>query len=203
MKEPDTAQKTAHRDWVQSIADARRETRKHLVQIERAQSPSKGPFIHPETPHGMKRARQDLHSVLLDYRSNVAPFRDRVPELWKQEIDTVQYPKEPDGELTLGDRILETESVSSIGFEKVLPEVEWGIAPVTLENIPDFWQMREFKVDVHVHQRFNGYQLSEWRERVWIPPSTARKAFDQLNDILDHLGLTAEIKKPDHTAGEA
>lgn len=85
----------SHRNHVQQIAESKDLARRALLQAENAGVPPGRTVLDAEGSGSLAdgpKAQTLLHSAVLDYHDQLAPFQEYVPELWEEEFWETEIP---------------------------------------------------------------------------------------------------------------
>jgi len=169
MKPSAEERERSHRDWIESLHDARAHCRQALMQATvDVSDPERA--LWPAVPRShMTREHQTVaqaHASLLDYAEHVEPFSNRCSHAW-----TVPFG----------------------GGDFALPEGER--LPLALADIEEWADLR-YALEVGGESELSGTQTQVVHRRVHVPIIHARQAFRQLNKCLDRLQLAVDLDNP-------
>jgi len=173
MSYDDDAQ-ISHKNWVQSLGEARQSARKAKVQASvNVSNPHKAlwpPVAKPQmTPEHQSVAQ--LHAAVLDYSEHVEPYSHRLDigddGLWSAKLGEFEF---PDGE-TL---------------------------PVILGKL-DEWADLRYEEETTTVGELEGHSTTTEHKRVYLPTAYARTVFRQLNQCLEEIDLAADLQTPGYT----
>lgn len=183
----------AHNNAVREIARSRHWTKEYLTEAEVEGVPPLQTIINPMPPApGLLNGRFDyqppswadslrgLHAAMLEFWTEVKPYRERISTDWSETTVTVQVPKQ--GEWKRRQQQFNQE------FEQRGVILSW--AEVTMEDLAEQWRFQSISLAC----REDG-QVTTRQEKIYLPPAACRTFYEELNAALLELGLLAEVRE--------
>lgn len=185
----------AHSNSVRALAESRRWAKEALTHAEAKGAPPFQSIVNPEPPTPTDSssgqsppwagALRELHTSVIEYWGELRSYRSEVPELWREGLIKVGYPVPGDWERR-SRRYKKDYRQRGIGFEE---------QAVGLANL-GWWRFRQVELLCEYTTTFERQTRTRGRaEKVYLPPAAAQRAFEQMNDVLEELGLAAEVRK--------
>jgi len=180
---------------VRELAESRTLAKQALTQAEAADvppylsvanpQPPSGPDEHGAASRGASERRsvlKRLHASTLEYWEEVRAHRDRVAEKWQKPLLKVGYPVAGEWE-PRPTRHGPPAYVRPLGSEP---------AVVALDTLGQ-WRFNQVTLGWRRTTR-RGREETTRAEKVYLPPLACQRVFEQLNDVLDELGLSAAVR---------
>jgi hypothetical protein len=163
----------SHREWVKGVGEVRQAVRESLIKTStEGVDPER---VTPPTDGAKRDAVTDLHAYVLDYREQLRPWGGQVPEKWTETLHTAHVPQ--------------------IGSH------DEQFVDVSLNSL-DEWRLQEAKVTRQVDHHVRGTQEKTAKVRVRLPPAACAAANQQLDAILEQLGLAADVDPQEQSEWE-
>ena len=172
MKPSRDDKRQGHANWLQSLSEARNQTRNALMQASVDVSDPERvlwPTVPREAMTREHEAVARLQATLLDYVEHLEPYAPRCGQLW---VEDIVPPYEFDSGETL---------------------------PVVLSEI-ERWADKRVAVEERTPSQLNPRARSTEEKRVHLPARYARETFRQANKCIERLQLGVEIEN--RTAGK-
>jgi hypothetical protein len=183
MQQQDHSESAA-KNWLSDARDARRNLRQTLLEMP-GQIPA---YVTVDPPEVVRLA----HNALFDYYSHVQVKQNATNGLWDEPLCEVSIPT--DGEVDAG----RTDEYGRAGLRNPVEHTDWRRENASLANLA-----RLYDEDNHVRVRVlaDGEPYSVERATYYVPPILVRKAFRQLDRVINDLGWVPEAATRERRAG--
>lgn len=188
---------SAHGAAMRALTDARLNTRKYKIMLERSDKVSEDAiFVDPdEQKHPQKLA----HASVLDFYEELAQpgYTVMMDKIWSSELEAsnghpiqIEVPRHDTVQ-----KVIEGESES----DSLLPdrgELETKTETVSLEQLSHKWSGRTVTVVATWDSPYETRKEHRQTVRLWLPPKAIKAAYSQLNSALEKIGLLANTTAP-------
>lgn len=191
----------AHGNAVRELAKSRHRAKQALTQAEVQGAPPFATVVnekppepnvlagsHDYTPPDWASALRAAHAATLEYWSELKPYRDRAQERWETPLIEAPYPKTGDW---VGRRRQQLPAI------QVRP-LEYVSTVVRLADLGT-WRFQQVILAAKHPQPMRGTETIRRPEKVYLPLVACQHAYQQLNDILEEIGLAAEVREASGT----
>lgn len=183
----------SHNNAVRELAQSRHETKEFLTHAEVEGAPPYQTIINPDPPtpgqiNGRSRwqpprwadAVRGLHAATLEYWTEVKPYRSRVMNKWEDPVAKIPHPRPGEWET----------QYQRFNQEFDQRGVDYSTAEITLKELGQNWRFQNIVLACRHDEGVTTRQ-----EKIYLPPVACRAIYEELNDILEELGLSAEVRE--------
>lgn len=185
---------------IQQLDDVKMTTKKAITKAEADgvppyrmvvnQNPPTGRDIRGDfTPPGWAKTLRFAHAAVLAYWSEIRPFRRHAPDLWTEDLAELEHPVE--GEWQSQER-------RNMPNAEVRPLDHRDIT-LSLDSLGHF-RSTQVPVSARENRRRGGSEVEIRAEKVYLPMVGIHAAYNQINDIRKHVGLTVDVGAGDRPA---
>jgi len=172
----DTGDRTAHRNYIEQLANAKHHCEKYVGFVEESAYPTREP-IFVDTDSNPPKAVLEAQRGMNLYRRQLQPYRKKIPDLWNSRtLATVEIPIV---EERRGKPKEKTRPVTITGLKQLS---EWtGRSLPRVVDKPGYGAHKEVRTD-----------------RAFMPPALMTAGLGAMNDAIGELNLAADIQADDY-----
>lgn len=180
----------AHSNSVRSLGESRQRLKQALTMAEgndvppfrtvlNTNPPTMNDITGGHTQPYWADALRTTHAAALEFWDECRPYRKHALAKWQEDLCQVQYPKE-------GNYTAESKRHGAPVQRRGL---DYETTTISLDGL-GWWRFRQVALACKKRD-----ETKERIEKVYLPPIASHSVFEQLLDVLEELGLGAEVRE--------